>query len=52
MTEAEAIKATLECFPSTPGGAEAIRQLLAYQESHLSQLLPCTLSSIGLASIS
>jgi hypothetical protein len=40
MSEPEAIQATLEQFPGTPGGAETIRQLLAYQEAHLHQLQP------------
>jgi hypothetical protein len=40
MSEPEAIEATLEQFPSTPGGAETIRQLLAYQEAHLHHLQP------------
>ena len=37
MTEKQAIEETLEQFPHTPGGAETIRQLLAYQEAHLLQ---------------
>ena len=40
MSELEAIEATLEQFPGTQGGAETIRQLLAYQEAHLHQLQP------------
>jgi uncharacterized protein (DUF433 family) len=40
MTEAEAVEATLKQFPGTPGGAETIRQLLAYQEAHPHQLQP------------
>ncbi len=40
MNEEQAIEATLECFPSTPGGADTIRKLLSYQESHLHQLVP------------
>jgi hypothetical protein len=40
MSEDQAIAATLDSFPSTPGGAETIRQLLAYQEAHLRQLQP------------
>jgi uncharacterized protein (DUF433 family) len=39
MTEDQAIDATLECFPGTPGGAATIRQLLAYQEARLHQLV-------------
>jgi uncharacterized protein (DUF433 family) len=34
----EAIASTLESFPDTPGGAEAIRQVLAYREAHERQL--------------
>jgi uncharacterized protein (DUF433 family) len=30
----QAIFSTLESFPSTPGGAETIRTLLAYRETH------------------
>lgn len=37
MNKEEAIQATLECFPSTPGGAETIRTLLADHEAHLQQ---------------
>jgi uncharacterized protein (DUF433 family) len=40
MTEEEAIRATLECFPSTPGGASGIRAVLAYREAHEHQLQP------------
>jgi uncharacterized protein (DUF433 family) len=40
MTEDQAIEATLECFPGTPGGAETIRALLTYQHDHLPQLQP------------
>ena len=40
MTEQQAVKATLDCFPDTPGGADTIRKLLAYQEAHLHQLVP------------
>ena len=29
----EAIAETLECFPSTPGGADGIRAVLAYREA-------------------
>lgn len=38
LTEEEAIAATLECFPSTPGGVETIRAVLAYRETHEHQL--------------
>jgi uncharacterized protein (DUF433 family) len=40
MSEPEAIDATLECFPSVPGGAEGIRAVLAYREAHDHQLQP------------
>ncbi len=40
LSEDAAIKATLEQFPSTPGGAPTIRALLAYQAAHLPQLQP------------
>jgi hypothetical protein len=39
MSESEAVEATLEQFP-VHGGAETIRQLLAYQDAHLKQLAP------------
>ncbi len=39
MSESEAVAATLEQFP-VHGGAETIRQLLAYQEAHLQQPAP------------
>jgi len=29
-----AIAETLKCFPSTPGGADGIRAVLAYREAH------------------
>lgn len=35
MTEEQAIDATLKSFPDVPGGAETVRRLLAYHESHL-----------------
>jgi uncharacterized protein (DUF433 family) len=38
MSEPEAVQATLKQFPGVPGGAETIRQLLAYQESHTHEL--------------
>ncbi len=34
MPEGQAIEATLKSFPTTPGGAVAIRQVLAYFEAH------------------
>ena len=40
LTVDEAIAETLDCFPGTPGGADTIRALLAYQESHSHQLTP------------
>ena len=40
MTEAQAVDATLECFPSVPGGADAIRAVLSYREAHEHQLQP------------
>ena len=40
MTEEQAIDATLNCFPGTPGGAVTIRRLLAYQEAHLHHMQP------------
>jgi uncharacterized protein (DUF433 family) len=40
MSESEAVAATLKQFPGTPGGAETIRQLLAYQEAHTYELQP------------
>ena len=33
-----AIASTLDSFPDTPGGADAIRQVLAYREAHEHQL--------------
>ena len=38
MSEDQAIEATLEAFPSTPGGKDTLRALLAYQAEHLHQL--------------
>ena len=35
-----AVEATLECFPSVPGGAEGIRAVLAYRKAHEHQLQP------------
>jgi uncharacterized protein (DUF433 family) len=40
LSQDQAIAATLKCFPRTPGGAETIRKLLAYQEAHLHQFQP------------
>lgn len=34
----QAVAETLKCFPSTPGGAEGIRAVLAYREAHEHQL--------------
>lgn len=38
LTLDEAITETLECFPSTPGGADAIRIVLAFRAAHERQL--------------
>jgi len=38
LSEPAAIEATLECFPSVPGGADGIRTVLAYREAHEHQL--------------
>jgi uncharacterized protein (DUF433 family) len=40
LSEEGAVAATLECFPSVPGGAEAIRAVLAYREAREHQLQP------------
>jgi len=40
LSEAAAVEATLECFPSVPGGADGIRAVLAYRELHERQLQP------------
>jgi uncharacterized protein (DUF433 family) len=40
LSEDDAVAATLESFPSVPGGAEGIRAVLAYRESHEHQLQP------------
>ena len=40
LSEPAAIEATLESFPSVPGGAESIRKVLAYREAHEHQLQP------------
>lgn len=45
LSEEGAVAATLECFPSVPGGAEAIRAVLAYREAHEHQLQPRSGSS-------
>ena len=37
MTQDQAMDATLDDFPATPGGKDALRKLLAYQEAHLHQ---------------
>jgi uncharacterized protein (DUF433 family) len=40
LSEDSAVAATLECFPSVPGGADGIRAVLAYREAHEHQLQP------------
>ena len=40
LSEDGAVAATLESFPSVPGGAEGIRAVLAYRETHEHQLQP------------
>ena len=40
LSEDDAVAATLECFPSVPGGADGIRAVLAYREAHEHQLQP------------
>jgi hypothetical protein len=40
LSEDGAVAATLECFPSVPGGVEGIRAVLAYREAHEHQLQP------------
>jgi hypothetical protein len=40
LSEDGAVAATLECFPSVPGGAEGIRAALAYREGREHQLQP------------
>ena len=40
MTQDEAIAHTLECYPSIPGGADAIRTVVAYRFAHERQLQP------------
>jgi uncharacterized protein (DUF433 family) len=40
MTEEQAVAATLKSFPTTPGGADAIQEVLAYREAHEPQLAP------------
>ncbi len=37
MSEEQAIEATLESFPTIPGGAEGIRAVLAYQHAREAQ---------------
>jgi uncharacterized protein (DUF433 family) len=34
MTEDQAMDATLDCFPGTPGGKDTLRKLMSYQETH------------------
>ncbi len=36
----DAVASTLECFPDTPGGADAIRAVVAYRNTHEHQLQP------------
>jgi len=38
QSEDDAIESALESFPATPGGADAIREALAYHEAHEYQL--------------
>jgi uncharacterized protein (DUF433 family) len=40
MSLDEAVIATLECYPETPGGADGIRAVLAYRAAHEPQLQP------------
>ena len=40
QAEDRAIASALESFPTTPGGAAAIRDVLAYPEAHEHQLQP------------
>lgn len=40
LTEDQAIIASLACFPSTPGGADAIREVLAYRDVNEHPLAP------------
>ena len=40
LSEDGAVAATLQCFPSVPGGADGIRAVLAYREAHEHQLQP------------
>ena len=40
QSEEQAIVSALESFPTTPGGAAAIRQLLAFRDAHEHQLQP------------
>lgn len=40
QSEDEAITSALESFPTTPGGADAIREVLAYREAHEPLLQP------------
>jgi hypothetical protein len=40
LSEDGAVGATLQCFPSVPGGADGIRAVLAYREAHEHQLQP------------
>jgi hypothetical protein len=36
----EAVASTLECFPDTPGGAAAIRTVIAHRDAHELQMQP------------
>lgn len=36
----EALISTLDCYPETPGGADAIRAVLAYRAAHEHQPVP------------
>jgi uncharacterized protein (DUF433 family) len=40
QSEDHAIASALESFPTTPGGAAAIREVLAYREAHEHQPQP------------
>jgi uncharacterized protein (DUF433 family) len=40
QSEDEAIASALESFPTTPGGAAAIREVLGYREAHEHQMQP------------
>ncbi len=40
QSEEEAIASAIENFPTTPGGAASLREVLAYREAHEHQLQP------------